>query len=1058
MRLIRLEVKNFAGIGSAAIDFGPGLNVLYGPNELGKSSLVDAVRAALLVQHTSKIADDWIPWNTERLPEVELVLETEPQQIWRVQKTFGASGKSRLDASKDMVNYSKDCEGRAVHGKLRGLLRWGVPENAKGLPESFLTHAILPTQDRVTEFLENGLGEDGDQSAKDWLHQVLQAVAADPLFKKVLAEATDKFDEVFTRAGKYSSKQSSPLVQIRGEVHEIDRKVGEAQKDWQETETVQTEIQQKKEQHLALEAKVQEETRGLALLRQAMELQGKVRDARETCSKIEEEREQLANVTKLEGQAAQEAERLAAARQTAVAALAQAESEHDTAREAAARLASEGAEAARQVQQKTLENERLELQGRTQSIEIRGERFQRAASIAAKAEQAAGDLARSNEEHTALAGDLAKQTSAAERQRGVAAWLAWSETNEAVARFARRKSEVEGWSREANQRQQQISALQRIRAERNLPAADQLEALRRLAGDVEVAQRTLDVGLVVEIKPLDSFDLKVGQDGAKPTRAKLAKKGSTFEAQRELQLFLEGLAELTIRGGKADARAEVDELESRWRCEAQPVLEAARAKDLAELGAISVEYAQHREQLRTFEQELKGLQTQIQQAGDAAQELAEAERQQREREQALAGLERDALAQQAKAYESLAPAKRAARVQTELDQHLKEASDTRIELARVEARRDAQKSAAQSQQSELAQLEKELPADWRKLAEALPTERAAAQKKLADVEKRLESLGKEASQALSTAQQAVALAKEQLAARKKERDALEESCRKASHELSQRQAERTLRAEGVQKLDLHAAEMRLVGLEMELKKLTGVPPEVTTEQIAAQAKLVDGVRHELDQLRSDMDRQQGALSQVGGEAARERLDSLTEALNRKRDEQDDRTREYDAWKLLKDTLEKAEKSQSTHLGQALMQPLSQRLSALSQGKHQGLVLSPMLDLDKVHTGGGLQDWRRLSVGARDQVATLFRFALAEQLGSFLILDDQLAQSDAGRLKWFRQLIRDGACHKNLQVIILTCRPRVYLLDDELPADGTPYGKSLAARAVALMELMKGVEG
>ena len=84
--------------------------------------------------------------------------------------------------------------------------------------------------------------------------------------------------------------------------------------------------------------------------------------------------------------------------------------------------------------------------------------------------------------------------------------------------------------------------------------------------------------------------------------------------------------------------------------------------------------------------------------------------------------------------------------------------------------------------------------------------------------------------------------------------------------------------------------------------------------------------------------------------------------------------------------------------------------------------------------------------------------LAEQLGSFLILDDQLAQSDEGRLKWLRQLLRDGACHKNVQVIILTCRPRDYLLDDELPADGTPYGKSLSARAVALMELVKGVEG
>jgi DNA repair exonuclease SbcCD ATPase subunit len=1058
MRLIRLEVKNFAGIGSAAIDFGPGLNVLYGPNELGKSSLVDAVRAALLVQHTAKVAEDWIPWNTERLPEVELVLETEPQQIWRVQKTFGATGKSRLDASKDALSYSKDCEGRAVHGKLRGLLRWGVPENARGLPESFLTHAILPPQDCVTEFLENGLAKDGDQSAKEWLQQVLQAVATDPLFKMVLAETTDKFREAFTPAGNHSRSQSSPLVQIRGEVVEIGRRVDEAQKDWQETETVQTEIQQKKEKHLALEAKVQEENRTLTMLRQGMELQGKVREARAACRRIEVEREQLAKATKLEGQAAEEAERLAAAMKAANAALAQAANEREAAREAAARLESEGAEAARQLKQKRLENERLELQGQTQSIESRGERYRRAASIAAKAAQAAEELASSNEEHIALTGELEKQTSAAERQRGVAAWLAWTEAKEAAESRARRQSEVEVWSREANQRQERISSLQTKLAERSLPAANQLEALRRLESELKIAQRALDVGLAVEIKPLASFDLKVSQDGAKPTRAKLIKKGSTFEAQRELRLLLEELAELTIRGGKADARTEVDELETRWRLEAKPILEAARAEDLAALSAFSAEHAQDRERLRMFEQELKDFRTQIQQAGDVAEDLADAEQQKREREQALVGLDRDALAQQAKAYESFAPTKRAARVRTDHEQLLKKANDSRIRLAGVEARRDAQKSAAQSQQSELAQFEKELPADWRKLAEALPTERAATQEKLAEVEKKLESLGMEASQALSSAKEAAVLAETQHAARKSDCDLLEESCRNASHQLSQRQAERKLRAEGVQELDLPAAEARLAGLDRELEKLTGVPPEVTAEQIDAQAKLVEGVRHELDQLRSDMDRQQGALSQVGGEAARERLDSLSEALSRKRDEEEDRTREYEAWKLLKDTLEQAEKSQSTHLGKALMQPLSQRLSALSQGKHEGLVLSPTLDLDKVRTGGGLQDWRRLSVGARDQVATLFRFALAEQLGTFLILDDQLAQSDEGRLKWFRQLVRVGAGRKALQVIILTCRPRDYLLDDELPADGTPYGTSQSARAVALVELMKGVEG
>jgi len=51
MRLVKLSVQRFQCIESAEVDFGPGLNVLYGPNDLGKSSLAWAIRAALLLPH-----------------------------------------------------------------------------------------------------------------------------------------------------------------------------------------------------------------------------------------------------------------------------------------------------------------------------------------------------------------------------------------------------------------------------------------------------------------------------------------------------------------------------------------------------------------------------------------------------------------------------------------------------------------------------------------------------------------------------------------------------------------------------------------------------------------------------------------------------------------------------------------------------------------------------------------------------------------------------------------------------------------------------------------------
>jgi predicted ATP-dependent endonuclease of OLD family len=92
MRLHRLRVQNFAAIPEMEIAFGPGLNVLYGPNDLGKSTLADAIRLALLLPYTSSSYEPYIPWSGADDPLVDLTFETEAQRIWRVQKRFGKRG------------------------------------------------------------------------------------------------------------------------------------------------------------------------------------------------------------------------------------------------------------------------------------------------------------------------------------------------------------------------------------------------------------------------------------------------------------------------------------------------------------------------------------------------------------------------------------------------------------------------------------------------------------------------------------------------------------------------------------------------------------------------------------------------------------------------------------------------------------------------------------------------------------------------------------------------------------------------------------------------------
>src|SRR5580658_7522895 len=199
MKLVSLRVEHFRCIRSAKIEFGGGLNVLHGPNDLGKSSLVHAVRAGLLLQSTATEHRDFVSWYDSEGPFVELVFESEPQRIWRVRKTFGTTSSS-LEWSRDGVDFAPEVRGRQVDERLSEILRWGVAPpggkgRPKGMPMTFLTTALLAEQDRVGAIFDQALNADSDESGKNQLISVLQALAENPQFKAVLARVQERVDE-----------------------------------------------------------------------------------------------------------------------------------------------------------------------------------------------------------------------------------------------------------------------------------------------------------------------------------------------------------------------------------------------------------------------------------------------------------------------------------------------------------------------------------------------------------------------------------------------------------------------------------------------------------------------------------------------------------------------------------------------------------------------------------------------------------------------------------------------------------------------------------------------
>lgn len=240
MKLVRLSVQRFQCIESAELEIGPHLNVLYGPNDLGKSSLAWAIRAVLLLQHGSAHAERFSSWYDDGEPRVALTFCDDSDRYWRVTKTFGGSaGRSTLESSKDGRVFTMDEKARSVDEKLRGLLRWGLATpGGKGrtaLPESFLTQVLLAdqSQDSVRKILfDSKLNKDSDESGRERLVAALDALAEDPLFKTILDQATEYMQRAFTPKGQRKRSAGSPWMEaneriktLRAEQDQLEAKV-----------------------------------------------------------------------------------------------------------------------------------------------------------------------------------------------------------------------------------------------------------------------------------------------------------------------------------------------------------------------------------------------------------------------------------------------------------------------------------------------------------------------------------------------------------------------------------------------------------------------------------------------------------------------------------------------------------------------------------------------------------------------------------------------------------------------------------------------------------------
>lgn len=309
MRLVKLSVQRFQCIEEAELDFGPALNVLFGPNDLGKSSLAWAIRAVLLLQHNSSHHERFVSWYAGDQPRVSLTFTDAEGRYWRVTKTFGGSaGRSLLEASKDGRSFSADANGRQVDEKLRKLLGWGLAApggtgGGRGFPDSFLAQVLLSEQDNVRKVLfDTSLTTDADESGRRRLTEALGALAQDPLFKQVLDEAQEYVDRAFTKTGRKKRAAGSPFVETTERIKSMQRELESLDGKVRDTESAERRIAELVQQRDViardLEAAAKEQLRleaALAVASRRAELRGQITSHEERLKAAEALRTEIAS-------------------------------------------------------------------------------------------------------------------------------------------------------------------------------------------------------------------------------------------------------------------------------------------------------------------------------------------------------------------------------------------------------------------------------------------------------------------------------------------------------------------------------------------------------------------------------------------------------------------------------------------------------------------------------------------------------------------------------------------------------------------------------------------
>jgi hypothetical protein len=524
-------------------------------------------------------------------------------------------------------------------------------------------------------------------------------------------------------------------------------------------------------------------------------------------------------------------------------------------------------------------------------------------------------------------------------------------------------------------------------------------------------------------------------DEAPPSSA-LQEQPLEVEASAQVEVDVVDVVSVRVTGGRRETQQIMHGLEERWINEVKPHLVAAKVTDLDGLDAKIEEARKFDTEIAKQEMEMTSLREQIQSLPNLDQMLRAAIDRKQTICATLSGVALDTVAndvgllgidplstlrqQQEEARRSLQEAREevhqvsnAHAIGEERCRNLRAALDTamaKFNIARQPFPQGLPVALAEAQKALAAADEEQqkVSNDLASLHESVVAERAKIEAAVSDARKNAETMDREVETA---------------------RDKLDEAMTEHASQGGRLDELRRLRDDE----DLAAAEQQLQ-IAIEHLAALPVPVQVVSEAEVSEARnLLARVKLDLQGIEREIQKTHGALEQVGGAVARERLRDTLEAFELSERQEKEIEADYEGWKLLLEQMKEADAAQASNLGQVLAPALAQKFEALTAKRYEGVRLNAQLGAEGIVAAGAVRPAAQISVGTREQLSTLYRLALAEYLHTVVVLDDQLVQSDGTRMDWFRGLLVEKA--RNFQIIVFTCRPEDYLSSSAVVSEG-----------------------